>query len=294
VGIGSPDADPAATYAWSEASYTSDLDGADVFEGTVVPEEAGDVNVVLRVSTDDGATWQYADLKGIVTADGAAWEYRPDWALTLTATPGADTQAPPAPSAPVVQTVTDASITLAWDPVEAPDLLRYEVLRGTSPGGPLEPVGTAVEPVFTDNSVARGTGYVYAVQAVDTSFNRSRPSATASGSAETRPVDVTFTVTVPPGTPPGDTVFIAGDFQGWDPAGTPMTRADDTHWSITLPFVEGDQPQYKYTRGSWEAVEKDDACGEVPSRTVAVTWSEGGVMAVTDAVARWRDLDRCP
>ncbi len=156
VGIGSADGDPASTYAWSEAAYVSDLDGADVFEGTVVPEEAGPFNVVLRVSTDDGATWQYADLKGIVTADDAAWEHRPDWALTLTAVPGADTQAPPVPSAPVVQTVTDASITLAWDAVAAPDLLRYEILRGTSQGGPLERIGTAVDPSFTDDAVASG------------------------------------------------------------------------------------------------------------------------------------------
>jgi glycosidase len=294
LGIGSADADPATAYAWSEAAYASDLDGADIFEGTVVPEQEGDYNVVLRVSTDGGAAWVYADMKGIIQrADGAPWVVRPDWALTLTAVPGSDTQAPPSPAAPVVQTVTDTSITLSWTPVSAPDLLRYEVLRGVGSGS-LEVVGTAVEPLFTDNSASMGTEYVYAIQAVDTSFNRSAPSPTAGGSAETRPVEVTFTVTLPSNTPPEDTIFIAGDFQGWDPGGTPMTKGDDTHWSITLPFTEGDAPQYKYTRGSWEAVEKDEACGEIPNRTVAVAWSEGDAMAVSDEVDTWRDLDQCP
>ena len=282
------------TYAWSEAAYTSDLDGADVFEGSVVPEETGPFNVVLRVSTDDGATWSYADLKGIVSSGDADWTHRPDWALTLTAVPGEDTTPPPAPAAPVITTVTDASITLTWKPVKVDDLLRYEILRDGKGDGLFMPIGTAVEPTFTDNTVSTGTAYAYRVQAVDTSFNRSEPSPEATGSAQTRPVDVTFTVTLPANTPAKDTIHIAGDFQGWDPAGTPMTKVDDTHWSITLPFTEGDAPQYKFTRGSWEAVEKDDACGEIPNRTIAVAWSEGGVMAVTDEVRKWRDIDQCP
>jgi glycosidase len=294
VGIGSADGDPAADYAWADAAYAGDMDGADIFEGTVVPEAEGDYNVVLRVSTDDGATWQYADLKGIVTSDDGDWAYRPDWALTLTAVPGEDRTPPPAPSDPVVTTVTDASISLGWDPVEAEDLLRYEVLRGAAGTGQFLVVGTAVEPAFTDNTVAKGAEYAYRVRAVDTSFNRSGASPEASGSAQTRPVDVTFTVTLPPTTPAKETIFIAGDFQGWDPAGTPMTKVDDTHWSITLPFTEGEELEYKYARGSWEAVEKDDACGEIPNRTLSVAWSEGGGMAVADEVAKWRDLDQCP
>ncbi len=294
VGIGADTGDPVTDYAWSDMTFASDLDGADILEGVVIPEAEGIYTVVLRVSTDDGTTWSYADMKGIVAADGATWTHQAEWALTLTAVPSADTQAPPAPAAPTVVTVTDASITLAWTPVSAPDLLRYEILRGTAPGGPYDLVGTAIEPAFTDNSVSKGTAYVYVVQAVDTGFNRSEPSPEAGGSAQTRPVEVTFTVTLPPSTPTKETIFIAGDFQGWDPAGTPMTKVDDTSWSVTVPFTEGDAPQYKYTRGSWEAVEKDAACGEIPNRTTAVAWSEGGVMAVADTVAKWRDVDQCP
>jgi hypothetical protein len=128
---------------------------------------------------------------------------------------------------------------------------------------------------------------------VDTSFNRSAPSPETSTRAETRDIAVTFTVRLPATTPPGDTIHIAGDFQGWDPAGTPMTKVDDVTWTITLPFTEGDAPQYKYTRGSWEAVEKDAGCGEIPNRTVPVTFGDDPTQLVEDVVEKWRDLDQC-
>lgn len=294
LGVGPARGDPAREYRWTEMAYADERDGGDRWVGHPLPETAGTHALVLRVSTDGGATWDYADRGGIVTAGGRPWGHRPAEALVLEAVPGPDREAPPAPAALRVATVTGSSLTLAWEPVAAPDLLRYEVLRATTPGGPYEHVGSAVEPSFTDDSVTPGTTYVYAVAAVDTGFNRSAPSAEVSAAAQTRPVAVTFTVTLPPGTPPGDTIHIAGDFQGWDPGGTPMTRVDATTWTITLPFTEGDEPQYKYTRGSWEAVEKDDACGEIPNRTVTVTHGEDGTQAVADRVGKWRDVDRCP
>jgi hypothetical protein len=246
------------------------------------------------VSTDGGATWSLADRGGIVAGPDGAWTYRPDQALTLTATPGADTTAPSAPTGGRIEIIGDGYLVLAWDPVPDADLYRYEVLRSTSAGAEPEVIGTAVDPRFTDNAAASGSTFAYRVVAVDTSFNRSRPSAQIEAQAEVRPVEVTFTVALPANTPPTDTIHIAGDFQGWNPAGTPMTKVDDRTWAITLPFTEGDAPQYKYTRGSWEAVEKDDACGELANRTIAIGFGEDGTMAVDDAVAKWRDLDQCP
>jgi hypothetical protein len=193
-----------------------------------------------------------------------------------------------------VAAVTAASLSLEWEPVDADDLFGYEVYRGASAGGPYERVGTTTQPQFTDDGVAQGGAYVYVVVAVDTSFNRSAESGEVAATMEEREVAVTFTVTVPPQTPAGDSVYIAGDFQGWDPAGTPMERVDDATWAITLPFVEGDPPQYKYTRGSWEAVEKDEACGELANRTITVSYGESGTAEIADTVAKWRDIDNCP
>ena len=152
-------------------AFDSDVDGADRLVGTVRPDAAGSWNVLLRVSPDGGSTWVYADRAGIVPDP---WAYRADSAVTIAATPAADQDAPPAPAGAEVATVSPASLTLAWDPVEAADLYRYEVLRGTTAGGPYERIGTSTEPTFTDDGVDQGSSYVYVVVAVDTSFNRSR------------------------------------------------------------------------------------------------------------------------
>ena len=92
--------------------------------------------------------------------------------------------------------------------------------------------------------------------------------------AKKRIVQVTFQVTVPADTPPTDTLYIAGDFQGWAPGQTPMTRVDASTWTITLPFEDGTSIQYKYTRGSWDAVEKDAGCGEIPNRTLTADFGD--------------------
>jgi metallo-beta-lactamase class B len=107
-------------------------------------------------------------------------------------------------------------------------------------------------------------------------------------------VAVTFTVTVPENTPPGDTVHIAGDFQGWDPAATPMTQIDATTWQITLTFPEATPLQYKYARGTWLAVEKDAGCAEIANRELTVQHGEDATLAQADSVEKWRDVDLCP
>ena len=167
------------------------------------------------------------------------------------------------------------------------------MLRADTPGTDYAVVGVTTAPVIVDSGVSAGASYLYAVVAQDTSFNRSTPSEPLSVTAAKREVAVTFTVTVPKGTPATATVYIAGDFQGWNPASTPMTKVDDLTWTITLPFVDGAAPQYKYTRGSWEAVEKDAGCGELPNRTLSAAFGASGEQAVSDGVEKWRDLDRC-
>lgn len=291
VGFGPADGAPDTDYTWTAMTFDSDVDGADRLVGSVRPDTAGDWNVVLRVSLDGGSTWAYADRAGVVPEP---WTRRSDGAVTLTATPAADQESPPAPTGLELASVTPASLTLEWQPIVADDLFGYEIFRGTTAGGPYERIGTSTEPTFTDDSVSQGAAYVYVVEAVDTSYNRSANSAEVAATMEEREVAVTFTVSVPPQTPADDTIYIAGDFQGWDPAGKPMERLDDSTWAITLPFTEGAPPQYKYTRGSWEAVEKDDACGELANRTITVSYGEGGTAEVADTVAKWRDVDACP
>ena len=86
---------------------------------------------------------------------------------------------------------------------------------------------------------------------------------------------------------------IAGNFQGWDPGGTPMTRVDATHWTITLSLDEGYVMEYKYALGSWDYVEKDNACGEISNRRLAILYGADGTMAVADTADAWRNVLPC-
>jgi fibronectin type 3 domain-containing protein len=106
---------------------------------------------------------------------------------------------------------------VTWRTREAADVFRYEISRSALAGGPYELVGSSVESTFTDASIRAGDAYVYVVTTVDTAFNRSAPSVEVAAAAVSREVAVTFTVTLPATTPTGDTVYIAGDFLGWNP-----------------------------------------------------------------------------
>lgn len=270
-------------WIWSPMTYAGEAGGADRWTGTVRPEEPGEYAVAARLSTDGGATWQ------AVGTDGSAPKVatRP-----LTATPAADAEPPADPHDLVATSVAETAVGLAWKPVADADLFRYEILRAHG-DGELERIGVADQPAFVDEDVAAGQTYRYAVRAQDTSYNRSEPSNEISVGAEAREVAVTFSVTVPETTPPGDTVYLAGDFQGWDPAGTPMTRVDATGWELTLTFPEATPLQYKYVRGDWLAVEKDAGCGEIPNRELTVQHGTDGTMLQEDTVAKWRDVDAC-
>lgn len=111
--------------------------------------------------------------------------------------------------------------------------------------------------------------------------------------ADDRVVAITFTASPPEGTPAEDVIYIAGDFQGWDPAGTPMSPLDDSTWEITLDFEDASSLEYKYTRGSWEAVEKDAGCGEIPNRTATADYGADGTQQVLDVIELWRDTGGC-
>jgi glycosidase len=296
VGLGFGDvrgSDPSADYTWSNMIFKAEVDGADRFVGAVLPDEQGTFNIVVRASTDGGETWTYADRGGIVARPDGAWGYRPDQAVSLSTTAPLDAEPPGAPTAVRIVTVNASSITLAWDPVAASDLQRYEISRAPGLNGPFERIGAAIDPSFTDDTIDEGATYAYVVAAVDTSFNRSTGLKPIMAAAESRDVKVAIAVTLPSTTPPGDTVFIAGDFQGWDPGATPMTKVDDRTWTILLPFREGDAPQYKFTRGSWETVEKDAGCGEIPNRTITALFGTDGTPSVENMVEKWRDVDRC-
>lgn len=289
VGMGPAGSDPRhdASWTWWPAQPLRSDGDALLLRGGLLPEAVGSWWVMGRASTDGGATWSYADLHG------GSYGPDPSRSARLEVVPGPDTVAPSAPARPELVDVAPDRVRLRWAPSGAPDVHRYLVLRGPAAEGPFERIGATGPATFTDRTVTAGAAYVYRVVVQDTSFNSSPPSEALVVDAAERMVQVTFTVSVPGHTTPDDTIFIAGDFGGWDPGGTPMTRVDAVTWSITLTFKDQASPQYKYTRGSWEAVEKDAGCGEIPNRTLLVTYGSDGRQEVRDEVGKWRDLDAC-
>jgi len=283
-----PGSDPASdpAWSWSVARLVSQSGSVATYVGNVPARTVGVLDVAARASTDGGVTWTAGGLTG--SADD------PVQAARLTVRPADDSVAPPAPETPVATDVAEDRIALRWPAVEADDLYGYQVLRGEGAAGPLEVIASPGVPLHTDTTVEAGQAYRYAIVAVDTALNLSTPSPELQISAAKREVAVTFTVTIPDRTTVTDTIFIAGDFQGWAPGATPLVQVDATTWTITIPFDDATPLQYKYTRGSWESVEKDAGCAEIANRTLTTDFGAGGVQEAADSVEKWRDLDACP
>ncbi len=99
---------------------------------------------------------------------------------------------------------------------------------------------------------------------------------------------VTFRVSVPAATPAGGTVYVAGDFQGWNPgsAAHALVKQPDGRWTITLDLTPGTPIQFKFTRGTWTTVEKGASGEEIANRTL--TPAAGATYDFT--VQHWADL----
>ena len=87
---------------------------------------------------------------------------------------------------------------------------------------------------------------------------------------------------------PEDTLFIAGNFTGWNPglAGYAMARNQDQQWQITLAAqAPGTKIEYKFTRGSGEKVEKGPNGEEIANRMF--TYGNGDTVSVI--IYNWAD-----
>jgi hypothetical protein len=51
--------------------------------------------------------------------------------------------------------------------------------------------------------------------------------------------------------PKADKVFLVGDFNGWDTTKTPLSRANDGSWSVTIPLASGRHLYGFVVDGSW-------------------------------------------
>lgn len=290
LGFGPTDTPPVYWTWWVDAVYNMDVGNNDEFKARLTPEYTRTFYYLYRYSTTGGRDWLYADRSGPISPTGVV---SPGVLVVL---PSSDTVPPPTPQNLRVTRWGADHIALAWDPVVAVDLYAYDLYRRAEGETEAVPLARVLSPtvVYTDTAVVTGGRYTYTVRALDTSFNRSGFSSEVGARAEERWVTVTFVVTVPVFTPADDVIYIAGDDARvfgavWAPAHWALTRLDDVRWTVTLAAPEDTPRQYKYTRGSWDRVEKWGTLVGFANRVITPTWGTGGVMTVTDVVYNWRD-----
>jgi predicted alpha/beta superfamily hydrolase len=95
-------------------------------------------------------------------------------------------------------------------------------------------------------------------------------------------------VAVPAATPAGQSLYVAGSFNDWQPAasGYALVRQPDGTYQLTLPTTVRGPQQFKFTRGSWATGEADAQFRAVPNRHADL----GAAPAtLTFRVAAWQD-----
>jgi glycosidase len=300
IGLGPHGSNPVGNGAWmwTDANFNTDVGNNDEYVASMLPEAVGTYDYVYRYSTTNGRDWLYADLNGPI-ANTAAPPPNPGF---LTVNASSDTSAPAAPSNLHVVTASPVGIELAWDAVGGdPTLYGYEVLRGSSSGGPYTKLALVTGTDYVDSDVLEGSTYYYVARSVDKSFNRSGNTAQVAATAQLRTVHLVFNVTVPATTDAtGRSVHIAGfldrldgGLPQWDPGATALNRVDATHWTITFTGKESTQLEYKFTLADWDHVEKDASCGEIANRQLTLSYGSTGTQIVNDTVENWRNVAPC-
>lgn len=100
---------------------------------------------------------------------------------------------------------------------------------------------------------------------------------------------ITFRITSwPASMPMNDPIYVAGNFNGWQPGLAEyrvQPRADGSY-SLTLPSTTG-RLEFKFTRGTWDTEEVDGDGQVIPNRR----WEVTGEATQDFAIAGWKDLD---
>lgn len=97
---------------------------------------------------------------------------------------------------------------------------------------------------------------------------------------------------LPPNTPEGSSIYMAGNFNFWDPGDNNfrLERNEAGKYYIELPVGFG-QVEYKFTRGDWTATEADRCGNSIPNRsyTMGLWHSFFGKDTIRNQIWSWSD-----
>ena len=119
--------------------------------------------------------------------------------------------------------------------------------------------------------------------------------ATVAASARVAGAQLTIRLgALPPGTPNGAVVHVAGTFNGWNPGAPDAVLAPQLGggYVLTMPDAVRGAVAFKLTLGSWRTVETTLGGADVPNRTVTVP--ARGAITYDATVAGWRDSTAVP
>jgi len=97
---------------------------------------------------------------------------------------------------------------------------------------------------------------------------------------------LTINVTsIPPTTPPDAEIYIAGNFNSWNPGNASYILTDHQNGTYSITFTPPvGTLEYKFTRGSWETGEGSSSGNYIPNRTYNYT---GCIKSTNVTIAGW-------
>ena len=92
---------------------------------------------------------------------------------------------------------------------------------------------------------------------------------------------------IPSTTPVADNIYIAGNFNNWDPGDEYFKLTDNGNGTYQITFTPNTNAlEFKFTRGNWETVEGSENGGFRPNRTLTYN---GGEQVVDLNILSWED-----
>jgi len=109
------------------------------------------------------------------------------------------------------------------------------------------------------------------------------------GIVATSSAQLTINITsIPSDTPDSANIFIAGNFNSWNPGNPSYQLTDNQNGTYSITFNPSPGTlEFKFTRGSWDTVEGTASGGFIPNRT----YSYSGTASTTNlTIAGWEDV----
>ncbi len=144
-----------------------------------------------------------------------------------------------------------------------------------------------------------------AVSAAMASFAAMAPFGRSLIAAQDDIASVRIEVQVPEATPVDSQVYIAGNMAelgAWKPDHRSLQRREDGIFQIELRLPIGKEIEFKFTRGSWRNVEKDDLGKEIANRRIEVrsdlvfrcevqSWADSQIVPASTATGNMKVLE---